>query len=170
VENAFRSTASRSLAPGVTLAAALLLGSLAWFELAHLWVGAFPPPLFLLAFEFMGVPHSLACLAAALLFLAWAPQLLWGSAFVPWHSRIGLGLLTAITLLNLFSNWSYAVGYRGWLSVLGIALVTTAPIVMLWWQLRRSLQAPSFQRSLALHAGMMAWLLTLAFPLLGELP
>jgi hypothetical protein len=137
---------------------------------AFLWNSALPSPLFFLGLQVAGIPRGIWFMAGALLFLAWSPQLLAGSSRIPLRSVVALGVLTALTVLHLWASWEYAVSYRGWLAVSAIVALSAGPVIALWVLYRKSARHPTFWGNLFFHLGVFAWLITLAFPSIGELP
>jgi hypothetical protein len=166
-------TAAGRRAPSTALpsfaSAAVLLSIVGWFRVAHLWSNQWPAPLLYLALAMARVPKGAWFLSGPLLLLAWAPQLLRGSSTIPLRSRVALGILTALTLFHLWASWEYAVSYRGWFGVSAIALASAGPVAFLWFLLRVVVRRPSFWGNLLFHLGLVAWLIVLAFPDIGEL-
>ncbi len=63
-----------------------------------------------------------------------------------------------------------AVSYRGWLAVSAIVTLSAGPLVALWVLYRTSARHPTFGGNLVFHLGVLAWLITISFPDIGELP
>lgn len=150
--------------------AALLLAAIVWLRASFMWQASLPEPLFFFVLYLARVPQFVWPFFAGVLFLAWAPELLNGSPRVPLRSRAGLAFLSLLSVLNIWAGWEYAASYRGWLAVCGIVAATVLPLAALCVLLSMSVRQPSFERSLLLHWGVLAWLITLGFPVLGELP
>jgi hypothetical protein len=152
------------------LAVAAALTALGWWRITYLWSESFPAPLLYLGLQAFGVPRGVWFLAGAVLLVVWSPQLLAGASRTPIRSVVMLSLLTALTPLHLWASWDYAVSYRGWLAVAGIAALSAVPLFPLWALWKSASSGPTFWKNLLFHATVLAWLTTLAFPSISELP
>jgi hypothetical protein len=152
------------------LGVAAVLAALGWWRLAYLRSESFPAPLLYFGLQSFDVPRTVWFLAGAVLFLAWSPELFAGSSRIPTRSVVMLSLLTALTLLHLWASWEYAVSYRGWLAVAGIAALSAVPLLVPWALYKSASRRPTFGSNLLFHATVFAWLTTLAFPSISELP
>jgi hypothetical protein len=118
----------------------------------------------------LGVPPWLVTIFWGGVFLGWNPALLKSGAHVPART-VALWLATALLSGAYFvASWRAGLVFEGPVFtrvsfVLDLALFGLCS-VLLW----RARVAPSFRRSLSFQACLFVWLLTYAFPYLGQAP
>jgi hypothetical protein len=104
------------------------------------------------------------------LFVLWSPQLLRGSAAVPWRSRVGLVLLTVLDGAALAAGWAYGLRYQGLVHTTALVTLNCIAAILCWVAFVRAYRHATFPNSLLFHASTAVWIVWLAFPWLGELP
>jgi uncharacterized membrane protein YtjA (UPF0391 family) len=110
-----------------------------------------------------------ALIGPALLF-AWHPKLLKRAENVPRRSLIGLPMLSALTIMWFLSGWQYGLKYQTRAYVISVALFNAAALMVAWGLLAFARKRRSFKTTLLMHSFVVAWLVWIAFPWLGELP
>ena len=111
------------------------------------------------------LPAALAVASPALAFWLWAPQLFRGDGEVPYRSFAGLIAVTALSLA-----WHIAIWCSDLASLPGPALVSATNVLALlalWGLFAVSRRSDRLFLSLLFHWAVGAWLLTIAFPILG---
>jgi hypothetical protein len=134
-------------------------------------------PMFL-ALEVTGEPHelqwislrALPMLIGPILLFAWHPRLVSGASGVPRRSWWGLSALTLLTAVAFWGGWDYGLQYQSRAYVLGVLALNLVLLVTAWALLAWTRKHPSPTRTLISHAWVVAWLVWVAFPWMGELP
>jgi hypothetical protein len=114
---------------------------------------------------------------SSLLFFSWATIAFWvwnsgafnGNPDVPKRSIVLYGILTALSIWHNVVGIPYGLRYQGKAYTVIVTSVNFALILILASLLVYSRRAPSFAKSLCFHWLLFAWLLSYAFPYLGEL-
>ncbi|SRR6266498_3381641 len=119
---------------------------------------------------FLGVPLALVFLVGPLLFWLWMPRLFRGSPQVPLRSLLLLLVVAALSFSSLADGWNYGARYQGVAFVHGILWINVLAVLVLGVLLFIGRRTPSFPTNLLAHWFLVAWLVTYAFPYLGELP
>ncbi len=101
-------------------------------------------------------------------FFAWNPQLLRGIETVPRRSRVGLLVLTGLTVYDFIASWSLGIRYQGWPYTVTVAAANGVVLGVCWTLFVLARRQPSFFRNLLFHWTTTVWLVWLAFPWLGE--
>jgi len=109
-----------------------------------------------------------ACVGPLLLF-AWHPKLLVGARRVPARSVAGLAVLSFLTFLDFWLEWTQGVRYHGETYVRGVFAVNMMALCGAWALLLWARRRQAFTITLAAHTFVAAWLVWFAFPWLGEL-
>jgi hypothetical protein len=112
-----------------------------------------------------GVPG----IVGPVLLLLWNPRLLRGSSTYPRRSTIGLAILSLLSAAWFWAGWSLGVKYEGLFHVLGTLALNAAALTGAWMLALRARRRPSANRNLMAHWLVVAWLVWVAFPWLGEL-
>ena len=128
-----------------------------------------PASIILVIPQFLHVPLFVLPFCIVALFWLWSYPLFGGAAHVPLRTTLLIPLVGALSLAYFVSNWRYGIKYQGPVTVVFAALSATLALASLL-TLALAKRAPSFRRSLVLHALLFAWALTYAFPYLGEWP
>jgi len=111
----------------------------------------------------------LPALVRPLLLTMWYARLLVGANQVPRRSLIGLTVLSFLTIVDFAFEWRHAFTYHTATYVHGVAAVNAVSIGFAWMLLYRAVRARTFVATLIAHVWIVAWLVWLAFPWLGEL-
>jgi hypothetical protein len=109
-----------------------------------------------------------ACVGPILL-VAWHPKLLVGVSRVPARSVAGLAVLSLLTFLDFWVEWTQGVRYHGETYVTGVFVVNMLALCGAWALLLLARRRQVFTITLAAHTFVAAWLVWFAFPQLGEL-
>lgn len=129
-----------------------------------------PGPVPLVVLVLLGLPISLVILAFVGWYLWWCPSLYSGLPRFPMRSIVLFVTLVVLSAAAFVGGWDYGVKYQGFnytLTCLLISLLLAAACGVAVWLARK---APSFSRSLAAQFLIFAWLVSYAFPYLGETP
>jgi hypothetical protein len=163
----------------LTLSAGLLLAliaaqSLGWWPIKTSDVTVFAPfslPIAFLAFT-GGDPPCLPLIVAvpSVVFWLWSPGLFRGKAVVPIRSVFLFAISVVISAEEFVGGWGYGLRYQGFKYTITTALLSTALAIFTGILILRLRRAPSFALNLLTHFVLFAWLITYAFPYLGELP
>jgi hypothetical protein len=102
-------------------------------------------------------------------FWVWNPGAFNGKSDVPKRSIVLYGILAALSILHNVVGISYGLRYQGKVYTVIVTSVNFALILIIASLLIHSRRAPSFAKSLFFHWLLFAWLLSYAFPYLGEL-
>jgi hypothetical protein len=118
----------------------------------------------------VGVPPTVCAAVAAVGLFCLNSGLFVGTSETPERNWYIYFVIAIVSLILYWSGLSSGQKYQGRDTVLAcfalnIAFVVVIPI--LFWQAAR---APSFGRALAAHTAFSLWLVTYAFPYLGEMP
>jgi len=105
-----------------------------------------------------------------LVFWGWTLPLLKDRITIPKRTIVLYFALMALSVAWFVVGWSYGVKYEGIAFTLGSALLSAALCVATGVLLQRAWRQASFLGSLVLHWLLFAWMLTFAFPYLGETP
>jgi hypothetical protein len=116
----------------------------------------------------LGVPLWLAPLCFAVLFWAWSPGLFRGEAIIPVRTFALLVLSGLFSLLWFGVAWRDGVKYQGFTFTVWAFLLTVLLLSLCSFLVWRSRAAQSFSKSLATHTLLFSWLVSYAFPYLGE--
>lgn len=118
---------------------------------------------------FLDLPIAIAVGAPAIAFAALCWQLFRGVAAVPMRFKVVFWLCTALAVCGYVIGWSYGVKYQGFTHTVGCALAASmmATAVALLVHLPAKNQR-SFASSLAAQALFFVFVVTYAFPYLGE--
>jgi len=108
-------------------------------------------------------------LVGPLLLIMWYPRLLAGANQVPRRSLIGLTALSLLTIIDFAFEWGHALTYHTAPYVHGVAALNGVSIGFAWMLLYRAVRVRTFVATLVAHVWIVAWLVWLAFPWLGEL-
>ncbi|MGO9243797.1 MAG: hypothetical protein ACLPT4_06305 [Verrucomicrobiia bacterium] len=160
----------------LTILAGLLLASLAAQSLG-VWVpgGAsiitpLPFPLIWLAFASDGAFLLVIALLPSLAFWLWSPGLFRGKATIPIRSIILFAIGLVASIVWFVGGWRYGLKYESLTYNISTALFSAVLAVCTGVLILRTRKSPSFTLSLLTHFVLFAWLITYAFPYLGELP
>lgn len=122
------------------------------------------------------LPHLGIASLPIILFIApvfmwsWNPSAFTGKASIPKRSFVLFLVTVALSGWHYFAGWSYGVRYQGQNHTFGVFALSIAQVVGLLLIGKLALKSPSFRTNLAFHWLLFAWLMTYAFPYLGELP
>jgi hypothetical protein len=153
--------------------AAIFLGSVAAF--LPFWNGPFfldPMPLllFLLLLLFQRW-HTYASLALGpVLFFLSSPTLIRGQKRMSKTSVWVMLGLTLLDLADLLASVNYGYVYQGQRDTNFVLIASLVWLGALWMLLRLAFKRNSYWMKFAFHFAFVFWLLTYAFPQLGELP
>lgn len=169
----FRSSAkARSqLAGALTLAAGLLLILIGAQALGLVWESSpsiFAPEPVLLFLCAGHIPLAAVVGLPALVFWAWAPGLFRGAAQVPTRSVVLLISGAFLSALYFARSWHEGVTHQGKRFTLATALLSGVLILLAGALVLRSRKRPSFRLNLVTHLVIFGWLVSYAFPYLGE--
>jgi len=106
---------------------------------------------------------------ATIAFWVWNPGAFNGEPDVPKRSIVLYSILAALSILHNVVGISYGLKYQGKAYTIIVTSVNFALVLILASLLIHSRRAPSFAKSLFFHWLLFAWLLSYAFPYLGEL-
>jgi hypothetical protein len=160
----------------LTILAGLLLALIAsqslglWFPGGASIIAPLPLPLIWLAFASDGHFLLIIALLPSLAFWLWSPGLFRGKATAPIRSVILLAIGGATSIVWFVGGWRYGLEYQGLAYNVSTALLSAVLAVLTGVLILRSRKAPSFTLNLIVHFVLFAWLITYAFPYLGELP
>ncbi len=159
---------------GIALIAFPIGGFLALKATASAWYGLvlYPLPLATaLPFILLDGPSNLAyvsCLFPTAFFWVWGIHLFRGTAKIPVRSEALFWLLATLTVFYFALSWQYGVRWQGYFHLVAVAVLNLISIILLWTLLAYAKAKPSFKRNVAFHWALVAWLVWLAFPWLGE--
>ncbi|HKR61537.1 MAG TPA: hypothetical protein VJS64_17755 [Pyrinomonadaceae bacterium] len=128
----------------------------------------FPFPLVILLW--LGTPGILVLSLGALAMWAWNPKAFAGKSQIPKRSLILLLILTCLSIFQNIISLPYGKKYQGEFHTIVVTAMNFSLIIALMiigaWARRK----PSFPLNLGFHWLMFAWVVSYAFPYLGELP
>jgi hypothetical protein len=75
-----------------------------------------------------------------------------------------------LTAAHFVLGWDYGIEYQGKVYVITLLVLNIAALIATWAALWRARRRRTFQTTLTAHALVVAWLVWIAFPWLGELP
>lgn len=160
----------------LTTLAGLLLALLAAQSLG-LWVpgGAsvitpLPFPLIWFAFASDGGHLLVIALLPSLAFWLWSPGLFRGKATIPIRSIVLFVIGLMASIVWFVEGWRYGLKYESLTYSISTALLSAVLAVFTGILILRLRRGPSFALNLLTHFVLFAWLITYAFPYLGELP
>jgi hypothetical protein len=130
-----------------------------------LWMGVHEAPALTWVIE-----YAIPMLAGPLLLLSWHPKLLRGAWHVPKRSVAGLVILSVLTAADFCFGWEYGIKYQGTGYTFALMFLNTAAVGVSWALLWLARTRRRFGFTLMAHAFVVAWLVWIAFPWLGELP
>jgi hypothetical protein len=116
------------------------------------------------------VEYAIPMLAGPLFLLAWHPRLAVGADYVPRRSLVGLLLLSVLAAAHFANGWSYGMRYQGSSYVIALLCLNLAVLTASWAALCHARRRRTFSAALTTHALVVAWLVSIAFPWLGDLP
>jgi hypothetical protein len=116
------------------------------------------------------IDYAIPMSVGPLLLLAWHPCLTVGADFVPRRSLVGLLVLSALAVAHFVFGWDYGMKYQGKVYVTALLVLNVAALITTWAALLRARRWRKFRSTLIAHALIVAWLVWIAFPWLGELP
>jgi len=119
---------------------------------------------------FEGIPFSVVLAAPSFAFWAWSYQLFGGRADIPKRTLMLLPSVALFSVAWFAVGWAYGLQYEGPLFTTAAAWISAGAGVVLAALVYLGLRRPSFATSLAVHWLLFAWILTYAFPYLGETP
>jgi hypothetical protein len=129
------------------------------------------PTSILLVLPFLfGVPLPLVIAIVVAAFAAWSFPLFRGSPKIPLRTILLLLVAVACSAVWYVLGWGYGVKYEGLrytVSCLSLNCAFALMSALLTWRART---APSYGLSLSVHTLLFIWLVTYAFPYLGETP
>jgi hypothetical protein len=131
---------------------------------------ASPCSVLLFALALLGAPLALVLAAPVLLFWGTCPPLFRGEAAVPTRFVVLLCLAVATSATWYARGWSFGLRFQGALFTAGCAALSVCMLGGVGLLLRRTRARPSFATALATQSLFFAWLVTYAFPYLGEAP
>ena len=160
----------------LTILAGLLLALLAaqslgvWVPGGASIIAPLPLPLIWFAFRTDSAFLLAIALLPSLAFWVWSPGLFRGKATVPFRSIILFVIGLAASIIWFVEGWRYGLKYQGLTYNISTALLSAVLAVLTGVLILRSRKVPSFTLNLLTHFVLFAWLITYAFPYLGELP
>jgi len=116
------------------------------------------------------VQYAVPTVVGPCLLLAWNPSLLKAAAKVPRRSIVGLAVLSGLTVAAFAYGWAFGVKYQGHRYTFVLCVLNAAALMIAWSLLWLARRRDHFVTTLAAHAFVVAWLVWIAFPWLGELP
>jgi hypothetical protein len=163
-----------TLAAGAALVLFPMGGFLALMAIGSAWYGPFVYPLplatalpFLLLSSPLNLGHMSWILPSAF-FWVWGIHLFRGSPKVPVRTEALFWLLVVLTVVYFAVSWKYGVTWQGYFHLISVTILNVVAILLLWGLLFRAKAVPTFNRNLAFHWALVAWLAWFAFPWLGE--
>jgi hypothetical protein len=114
--------------------------------------------------------HWAAVLVPSVLFFGWNPHLFDGQMSLPKRTIAVVALLSALTPLAFFLEWTDGLNYQGLHHTVALLIANLLWLGLLWWSTVRAARRHSFAGNLLTHWILFAWLSWYAFPYLGELP
>ena len=149
----------------ITLIAGCSLALVPWLSLSastpKIWA-----PLSIVLFIFGG---WLALGIVPVVMWLWNPAAFAGGDNIPKRSIVLFLFLATLSIFYCFISWPYGIEYQGQFHTVVVILLNatliTALLLLGWLGWRR----PSFRKSLAFHWLLFAWVISYAFPYLGEL-
>ena len=131
---------------------------------------AAPSPLLLVLPLFNRVPVIVVLGLAALSFWAWAFQLFRRDGTVPRRTLWLFGLVVVLSVMWFALGWKLGMEHEGVEFTLGTAALSFGLATAIALLLRAGRRSPAVGTSLAAQWLLFAWILTYAFPYLGETP
>jgi hypothetical protein len=119
---------------------------------------------------FSDVPLVVVLAVPPILFWAWAPHLFSGRHEVPKRTIWLFRILVTLSIAWFLVGWKYGLQYEGLGFTVGTATISLLCAALIALLLRRSRRSSSFEAALAATWLIFAWVLTFAFPYLGETP
>jgi hypothetical protein len=116
------------------------------------------------------VAYAIPAVIGPLLLLKWHPRLVTGAEDVPKRSAVGLTVISILTVIDLASSWKYGVEYQGNEYTVTLVLLNAVAMGIAWLLLKAARRGRTFASTLVSHAFVAGWLVSIAFPWLGELP
>jgi hypothetical protein len=117
-----------------------------------------------------GAVLLIIALLPSLAFWIWSPGLFRGKATIPVRSILLYAISVVASIVWFVGGWRYGLEYQGLAYNISTALLSAVLAVLTGVLILRSRKAPSFTLNLIVHFVLFAWLITYAFPYLGELP
>jgi hypothetical protein len=114
--------------------------------------------------------HIVPALIGPGLLLLWHPRLLAGASRVHRRSFVGLCLISALTAVWFFqgNGWLLGVTWQGARYVWIVFALNVALLALAWALLIVAHRRRAFVHSLMFHSLVVAWLVWVAFPWLGD--
>ena len=119
---------------------------------------------------FDNVPMFVVLAAPSLCFWAWSFQLFGGKAGVPKRTLVLHGAVAVLSVVWFVLGWSYGLQFEGTSFTFATAAISAGFAVTIAFLAWRNPRSTSFERSLSVHWLLFAWVVTYAFPYLGETP
>jgi hypothetical protein len=163
-----------TLAAGAALFLFPMGGFLALTAIGGAWYGPFVYPLPLataLPFLLLSGPSNLGYVSwflPSVFFWAWGIHLFRGSPKVPSRSQVLFWLLAVLTAVYFAVSWEYGLKWQGNFHLITVVTLNAVALLLLWALLFGAKAVPTFNRNLAFHWALVAWLGWFAFPWLGE--
>ena len=129
-----------------------------------------PASLVLILPLFSDVPLAVVLAVPPILFWAWAPHLFSGRHEVPRRTIWLFGTLVVLSIVWFVVGWKDGLQYEGLDFTVGTAAISLMCAALIALLLRRSRRSSSFEAALGATWLIFAWVLTFAFPYLGETP
>jgi len=128
-----------------------------------------PLPLSLVIPLWLGTPGIFILSLGTLAMWAWNPKAFAGTSEIPKRSFILLLILTCLSVFQNIVSLPYGEKYQGEFHTIVVTAINLSLIIALMiigiWAWRK----PSFPLNLVFHWLMFAWVVSYAFPYLGEL-
>jgi hypothetical protein len=106
----------------------------------------------------------------SLCFWAWSFQLFGGKAGVPKRTLVLHAVVAVLSVVWFVLGWRYGLQFEGTRFTLATAAISASFAVTISFLAWRNTRSPSYERSVAVHWLLFAWVVTYAFPYLGETP
>lgn len=103
-----------------------------------------------------------------LVFLLWQPRLLRGESRLPVRNRLLLSIGAVLSALYYASHWRQGLQHEGLSSVVFCAAFNAVLLALAVRSILRAHRRPSFSANLLAQGLLFLWLLTFAFPVLGD--
>ena len=129
-----------------------------------------PAPILLVLLAFLGVPMPLIASAPALLGWLWfAPQIS-GAPRLPSSSVVLFKLVAVLSAVIYLASWNAGLEHQGLGHTLACTLLNLLLAGASGWAVWRARKEATTARVLVAHILILVWLVSYAFPYLGEMP
>ena len=127
-----------------------------------------PGPIYLIILLWSGIPGLIVLSLGTIAMWSWNPAVFWGKLEVPKRSYILFGVLALLSAWQNIISWPDGKRYQGETHTIIVTIINLLLITTLIGLGIKAWHKPTLAKNMAFHWLLFAWLVSYAFPYLGE--